>query len=131
MVYDLHSYNHRRDGKDGAPAAASENPEVNIGTKSLADPRFRPLIERFIGELRAFDFQGRRLDVRENVKFGGGEFSKFVHREFPHNACSLAIEWKKFWMDEWSGAPDEDQRALIRRALVATFDGVREELGKL
>ena len=31
-VYDLHSYNHRRDGANGAPANADENPEVNIGT---------------------------------------------------------------------------------------------------
>ena len=131
VVYDLHSYNHRRDGADGAPANSDENPEVNIGTKSLAAPKFRPLIERFIAELRGFDFGGRHLDVRENVKFGGGEFSRFVHREFPDSACSLAIEWKKFWMDEWSGEADDAQRALMRRALVETFDGVREELAKL
>ena len=131
VVYDLHSYNHRRDGADAPPADADENPEVNIGTKSLADPKFRPLIERFIADLRAFDFGGRRLDVRENVKFGGGEFSKWVHREFPDSACSIAIEWKKFWMDEWSGAPDDAQRELIRRALISTFDGAREELAKL
>ena len=131
VVYDLHSYNHRREGAQSAPADAGENPEVNIGTKSLADPKFRPLIERFISDLRAFDFGGRHLDVRENVKFGGGEFSKFVHHEFPDAACSLAIEWKKFWMDEWSGEADNAQRTLIRRALVESFDGVREELAKL
>ena len=131
VVYDLHSYNHRRDGADGPPADVSENPEVNLGTKSLGDPKFRPLIERFIADLRAFDFGGRGLDVRENVKFGGGEFSKWVHREFPDSACSIAIEWKKFWMDEWSGQADDAQRELIRLALVSTFDGAREELAKL
>ena len=131
VVYDLHTYNHRRDGADAPPADPDENPEVNIGTKSLADPKFRPLIDRFIADLRAFDFGGRGLDARENVKFGGGQFSKWVHQEFPDSACSLAIEWKKFWMDEWSGEADDEQRELIRLALVSTFDGVREELGKL
>ena len=131
VVYDLHSYNHRRDGAAAAPASPDKNPEVNIGTKTLGDPKFRPLVERFIADLRAFDFQGRQLDVRENVKFGGGHFSKFIHDEFPDAACSLAIEWKKFWMDEWSGVPDEAQRELIRLALLSTFDGAREELAKL
>ena len=131
VVYDLHSYNHRRDGADGAPANPDENPEVNIGTKTLNDPKFRPLIERLMSDLSAFDFGGRQLDVRENVKFGGGQFSKWIHDEFPHNACSIAIEWKKFWMDEWSGEPDEAQRDLIRLALLSTFEGAREELGKL
>lgn len=131
VVYDLHSYNHRRDGQDGPPAAPDENPEVNIGSKTLNDPKFRPLIERFMADLRAFDFGGRPLDVRENVKFGGGQFSQWIHDEFPDSACSIAIEWKKFWMDEWSGEADDAQRELIRLALVSTFDGVREELGKL
>lgn len=131
VVYDLHSYNHRRDGATSPPATPDENPEVNLGTKTLNDPKFRPLIERFIADLRAFDFGGRQLDVRENVKFGGGYFSQFIHDEFPHNACSIAIEWKKFWMDEWSGHADEQQRELIRLALISTFKGMREELAKL
>ena len=130
-VYDLHSYNHRRDGADGPPANPDENPEVNIGTKTLNDPKFRPLIERFIADLRAFDFGGRQLDVRENVKFGGGQFSRWIHDEFPDSACSIAVEWKKFWMDEWSGQADQAQRDLIRLALLSTFDGAREELAKL
>lgn len=131
VVYDLHSYNHRRNGQNAPPADPDENPEVNIGTKTLNDPNFRPLIERFISDLRAFDFGGRQLDVRENVKFGGGQLSKWIHDEFPHSACSIAVEWKKFWMDEWSGEADDAQRELIRLALVSTFDGVREELAKL
>ena len=131
VVYDLHTYNHRRDGADAPPANADENPEVNIGTKTLNAPKFRPLIDRFMADLRAFDFGGRHLDVRENVKFGGGYFSKWVHDEFPDSACSIAIEWKKFWMDEWNGEADDEQRELIRLALVSTFDGVREELAKL
>ena len=131
VVFDIHSYNHRRDGADGAPAAAHENPEVNIGTASLGDEKFRPLVESLISDLRAFDFQGRHLDVRENVKFKGGEFSQWIHRTFPRTGCSIAIEWKKFWMDEWTGEPDQPQLELICRATQSTLAGVKAELARL
>ena len=131
VVFDTHSYNHRRDGAEGAPASAQENPEVNIGTASMGDEKFRPLVERLIADLREFDFDGRQLDVRENVKFGGGEFSKWIHRTFPNAGCSVAIEWKKFWMDEWTGEPDERQLELICRATQSTLAGVKEELARL
>ena len=32
VVFDLHSYNHRRDGPDASPQDPAENPEVNLGT---------------------------------------------------------------------------------------------------
>ncbi len=131
VMFDTHSYNHRRDGINAPPADEAANPEVNIGTKSLGDEKFRPLIERFMADLRAFDFDGRHLDVRENIKFGGGEFSQWIHRTFPHTGCSLAIEWKKFWMDEWTGLPDNHQLELICRATQSTLPGVREELARL
>ena len=61
------------------------------------------MIDRFIADLRAFDFMGRKLDVRENVKFKGGNQVKWLHENFAENGCGLAIEFKKFWMDEWTG----------------------------
>ena len=131
VIFDTHSYNHRRDGENSPPADARENPEVNIGTASLGDEKFRPLIERLIEELHAFDFGGRHLDVRENVKFKGGEFSKWIHRTFPQTGCSIAVEWKKFWMDEWTGEADKAQLELIRQATQSTLAGAREELARL
>lgn len=125
VVYDLHTYNHRRDGPTGPPADPDQNPEVNIGTGSLDRHRWGGVADRFMADLRAFDFNGRHLDVRENVKFKGGHFSRWIHQEFPGVSCVLAVEFKKFFMDEWTGTPDPAQVDLIGQALAATVPGVR------
>jgi hypothetical protein len=128
VVFDLHSYNHRRDGPDEAPADPDLNPEVNIGTGSMDRAMWGGLVDRFMDDLRAFDYLGRHLDVRENVKFQGGQFSRWVHQTFPGVGCSLAIEFKKFFMDEWTGQPDPQQLETIRHALQATIPGILENL---
>jgi hypothetical protein len=104
---------------------------VNLGSGTIDRNRWGPLVDRFRNDLRAFDFLGRHLDVRENVKFKGGNFSRWIHRTFPESGCSLAIEFKKFFMDEWTGKLDEQQGRAIRRALESTVPGVLDELRKL
>lgn len=131
FVFDLHTYNYRREGPDGVPAHPELNPEVNIGTGTMERERWAPIVDRFITDLRAFDFFGRQLDVRENIKFRGGNFSLWIHQTFPTSGCALAIEFKKFFMDEWTGAPDPVQLQAIRQALQSTVPGVLEELEKL
>lgn len=131
VIFDIHSYNHRRSGPDAAPEAEEKNPEVNVGTASADRGLWGPLIERFVAELGAADFLGRRLDVRENVKFFGGHFPRWVHRSFPKTGCALALEFKKIFMDEWSGVADPGKIEAIRIALAATVPGVLEELAKV
>ena len=131
VLYDIHSYNHRRNGADGEPELALENPEVNVGTGTLDRKKWGNLIDRFIADLSRFDFMGRKLDVRENVKFKGGNQVKWLHENFADSGCGLAIEFKKFWMDEWTGEKNEKMVAEIHRALSSTVTGVLEELKKL
>ena len=130
VVFDLHTYNHRREGPRGPAADPALNPEVNIGTGSLDRKRWAPIVDRFMVDFRAFDFLGRHLDVRENVRFQGGHFSRWTHENFPDSACVLAIEFKKFFMDEWTGELDPAQLQFnaISRALQSTIPGVLEEL---
>jgi hypothetical protein len=131
VVFDLHTYNHRRAGPDGPEADPAGNPQVNVGTGCMADRRrWAHLVDRFMDDLRAFDFPGGPLDVRENVKFAGGHHAAWAHATFPDEACVLAIEFKKFFMDEWTGVPDEGLVAAIGDALRATVPGVLEELGR-
>lgn len=131
VVYDLHSYNHRRGGPDSPPASAVENPEVNVGTGTMDRSFWSPVVERFVRDLRAYDFHGRHLDVRENVKFRGGYFGRWIHQHFPRQVCAIAIEFKKFFMDEWNGDADLGEVERIFEALQSTLPGVEEELARL
>jgi len=131
VVFDLHSYNHRREGPGRPAADGRENPDVNVGTGSLDRARWARVVDRFAAALGSFDFLGRRLDVRENVRFRGGQFSRWIHATFPESVCCLAIEVKKFFMDEWTGRADPGAVHAMGRALAASGAGVVEELGNL
>jgi N-formylglutamate deformylase len=128
VVLDLHTYNHRRNGPDAEPADPIDNPEVNIGTGSMNRRRWGHVVDRFIDDLRATGVQGRALDVRENVKFRGGHLSRWVHENFPDSGCSIAVEFKKFFMDEWTGEPDLACVEAIRNALSKCVPGILLEL---
>ena len=43
----------------------------------------------------------------------------------------LALEFKKTFMDEWTGVPDDAAIACARTNLAATLPGLTEELGRL
>jgi N-formylglutamate amidohydrolase len=130
VVLDLHSYNHRRGGPDAEPDDPEANPEVNVGTGSLDRARWGHLVDRFISDLQGFPVLGRSLDVRENVRFRGGHFSKWIHRNFPSSGCCLAVEFKKFFMDEWTGQLKPEQHEASREALRVTLAGLHEGLAK-
>jgi N-formylglutamate amidohydrolase len=131
VVLDLHSYNHRRQGPGQPPDDPALNPEVNVGTGTLDRNRWAQLIERFVGDLTAFEFLGRHLDVRENVRFRGGQLPRFIHEMFPDSACCLAIEVKKFFMDEWTGKLAPEEFEAIPQALQSTLPGLLESLEKV
>lgn len=130
VLFDLHSYNHRRSGPSGAVSEPEKNPEINIGTGSMNRNRWSALVDRVIADLRDFDFLGRQLDVRENVNFRGRHLAKFVHTRFPDSGCALAIEVKKFFMDEWTGRSDSLQVQTILELFRSVVPGVLEELSK-
>ena len=132
VVLDLHSYNHLRGGPDAPGADPEENPQVNVGTGTMGDrARWAPVIDRFISDLSSFDFPGGALDVRENVKFRGGNHARWAHQTFPDAACVLSVEVKKFFMNEWTGVPDTRLLDAVERALGSTVPGVLQELEQL
>lgn len=73
VLFDIHPYNHRRDGPNQAPADPALNPEINIGTSSMDELTWRLLVNRFIADLQNFHHEGRILDVRENIRFQGNQ----------------------------------------------------------
>ena len=130
VVYDIHSYNHRREGKDVA-ADLNENPEVNIGTKNMNKEVWRPVISALIKSFSNFDYNGRHLDVRENIKFKGGYFGQWLHERYGKKICPISIEFKKFFMDEWTGQPFPKDIESINRLVLSSRQPVLEALHSL
>ncbi len=130
LVYDIHSYNHRREAKDIA-ADTNENPEVNIGTKNMDHEIWKPLVQAMINAIRNFDYNGRHLDVRENIKFKGGYFGQWLYEQYGKKICPVSVEFKKFFMDEWTGEPFEKDIQLINQLLIESKEPVLDALKKI
>jgi len=123
VLLDVHSYNHRRGGPDAPPTPQAEAPDINIGTFSMPRDLWAPLLDPLMEAMRDVDFNGRRLDVRENVAFQGkGELARFVHERYPGHGCAIALEFKKFYMDEWTGEPDPAELEAMRGFISATAE---------
>ena len=119
VLYDVHSYNHRRPGASEPDEPVEENPEVNLGTGSVDLATFGPVV----GAFRA-SFLDRGFDLRENVKFKGQNLAWKVHERYPGIGCVLALEFKKTFMDEWTHESDHDRIAYLTRCLADSVDPV-------
>mgnify|MGYP000389199996 CR=1 FL=1 len=117
IIYDLHSYNAIRDNKIGD---SIDNPDINIGTSHMNRKVWGFLIDQLINDLRSFDMLDRQLDVRENVKFKGGYLTQWIYEQYGDLCCPIAIEIKKFFMNEITGLPDANQMTLFGQALQYT-----------
>ncbi len=129
VVYDIHSYNHRRDSN--IPADVKENPEVNIGTKNMDYEIWQPLVQVMINSFKSFDYDGRTLDVRENIKFKGGYFGQWLHEQYGNKVCPVSIEFKKFFMNELRGEPFEKDIELISQLIIQSKLPVLNTLKKI
>lgn len=126
VVLDLHSYCHRRGGPDAPPEDPQLNPDINVGTGTLDRDFWAPVIDNWIAYMRSVEIGGRFLDVRENVKFRGGHFSRWGNTTFSHTGCFIAIEFKKFFMDEWTGEVDKDILDQLQQAVLESHDHILE-----
>ncbi|KGN42401.1 N-formylglutamate amidohydrolase [Knoellia aerolata] len=128
VLYDVHSYNHRRDGADEPEAEPEDNPEVNVGTGSLDRDRWGDVVDAFIESLSGTGTAGGEIDVRENVRFQGANLAGWVHERYPDHGVALALEFKKTYMDEWTGEPDRARIATLSRGLAGTVEPVLRAL---
>lgn len=129
LLIDLHSYNHRRDGADGDSADQSENPDIELGVTTLDPQRWGKVAQQFADELKRHPLGEQTLDVRENVRFPtGGHFPEWVYAQYGDKVCTISPEYKKIFMDEWSGEVDIAAIETLREGLEAAVDAVRPEL---
>jgi len=131
VVFDVHSYNHRRDGAAAPQAPGEDNPEVNVGTGSLDRQRFGAVVDTFMDSLRASDGLATALDVRENIRFRGRQLAAWTHARYPGRGIVLALEFKKTFMDEWTGEVDSARVGELARALAGTVPDLERSLRQL
>lgn len=131
LLVDLHSYNHRRDGADAAPADPAGNPDIELGLTTLDHGRWGHVATRFTEVLAAHPVAGRAPDVRANVRFPtGGHFPEWVYATWGDRICTISPEYKKIFMDEWTGHVDLAALHDLRTGLAAAVAAVRPEFGK-
>ncbi len=105
LVLDLHSYNHMRDG--ARPAPQSRNPDIDLGVTTSDLGRFGRVVDSLHEALSSTSSAGRRYDVRRNVRYpDGGNFPEWVFAKYGDHVCTVTLEVKKIYMDEWSGEVD-------------------------
>jgi N-formylglutamate amidohydrolase len=131
VVFEFHSYNHRRNGPNAPPEPQAENPDINLGTENIDRAVWSDLLECMTATLKTRTVCGQALDVRENVKFKGGYFPRWVRERYGARGCSIAIEIKKTYMDEWSGEVYPDVLAELRQALQAAAPELRREFRRV
>ena len=94
--------------------------------------RWAGIIDHFIRDLSSFNYCGRNLDVRENVKFYGRQYCQDGYMRPTRNQLAFyLLKLRKFFMDEWTGLPDEEKMEALVQALQSTIPGIIGELNKL
>jgi len=127
VIYDLHSFNYRRDQYD-----VNKNfPDIIVGTGKIDRTRWLPAIKRIIKIMKEFDFPGKELHVVENSIFPGGNFPYQIANKFPQKCCILSLEFKKFFMNEKTGEPFTEHINHIKSLLKATIMPVQEAVRKI
>lgn len=129
LLLDIHSYNHRRDGAQAPAAESAANPEIDLGVTTLDRGRYGVLVDCFAQALREAPVRGRSPDVRENVRYeGGGHFPEWLYRTYGERVCAISLEYKKIYMDEWTGQADIAVVDDLRAGLRAAVEAARPEL---
>lgn len=99
IVYDIHSYNFKRHERTDLPV-------FNIGTSTVHDKRWRPVIKAWLETLTTIPINGVAITAAENDIFQGkGFLAGYCHNKY-ENALVLATEVKKVFMDELTGEAD-------------------------
>lgn len=127
VVLDLHTYNHRRNGAYAEVADPNSNPEINIGDAHNSDS-FKDLLSSYVNFLSKQEINGRHPQVGENVKFDGGGLSVWIHENFPEEVCTISVEFKKTFMDEWTGVADVNHLNSIRDLVSNSIEFLEYEL---
>lgn len=126
VVLDVHSYNHRRPGPHQPEEPWDRNPELDLGTGTVDREQFTPVIDALRSTMANQGF-----DVRDEIKFFPKNLSQWVHARYPGRGCAMSLEFKKTFMDEWTGIADADHLRRLATALQQTIAPLEEALAQM
>ncbi len=104
LILDVHSYNYKRN-TPLEEADSLTHPEINLGT-AFNNNFWKPLCDNYTRWLSAQNIMGHSIDARQNIIFRGGAFAQWVTKKFGSYGAVLSVEFKKTFMDEWTGIAD-------------------------
>lgn len=129
LILDIHSYNHRRQSPTSF-APEEGHPEINFGTY-YNHSKWQAICQKFLGYLSACTIKEEFPDVRENINFKGGGFTQWVSEKYGDKGCVISIEFKKTFMDEWTGRADIQHINQLNRALKGSIPMLNYELTEM
>ncbi len=106
IVFDLHSFNYRRE--EDPEEIGRKKPDINIGTAASDRKAFGRIIEDLLQHLDGISVGGRKLRISENEIFKGGYLTRNLAARFPGRILVVAVEFKKIFMDERTGRLNKD-----------------------
>lgn len=129
FILDVHSYNHRRESAL-KEADSATHPEVNMGT-AFNKSRWQHFCDSYTQWLCGIDVMGHKIDARQNVIFKGGAFAQWVTGKFGEQGAVFSIEFKKTFMDEWTGIADIPHIMKLKELLTWSVDFLQKEIKQL
>lgn len=129
ILLDFHSYNHRRAGPDEAFAPDISNPDIDLGITTANLSIFSSVVSAFTQGLQQTLSNGRKLSVGNNIRYpDGGQWPEWVFENYPDQVCSITLEYKKFFMDEWADQVDLNILEELRTGLEKATLSAKEAL---
>ncbi|MBF0610601.1 MAG: N-formylglutamate amidohydrolase [Magnetococcales bacterium] len=130
VVLDIHSYNHRRQGPTGPAAPLAGNPDIDLLIPEGERQAWRACYEVVYRALSEIRVDGRLLTVGNNVRFQRAAFGDWVARTYGRRVFVLVIEFKKIFMDEWSGRLDQATATCLGGGLARAVAELRPLFGQ-
>jgi hypothetical protein len=100
-IFDMHSYCYQRDER--LPWYENSKPEINLGTEAINKDIFGQEIGMLLEKFGQISVEGRKIRAAENEVFRGGYLARKLCARHYNNLAVFAVEFKKIFMDEWSG----------------------------
>ena len=126
ILFDMHSFCYQRGGR--IEWFRDQMAEINLGTRYINREQFAPLINTFLEGISGMDIESYPLRVVENELFPGGYLTRKYAATHHRDVLVMAIEYKKIFMDEWTGILDKEKMDILISNFLVTKDKMLELL---